>query len=64
MEIKKVCVIGMGTMGSQIGIVCAGAAGYRDVFEGPHEKGKDGSRNDPNFTVPDQHRDGYLGSGL
>ena len=23
MEIKKVCVVGMGTMGSQIGIVCA-----------------------------------------
>ena len=25
MEIKKVCIIGMGTMGSQIGVVCAGA---------------------------------------
>ena len=25
MEIKRICVIGMGTMGSQIGIVCAHA---------------------------------------
>ena len=31
MQIKKVCVIGMGTMGSQIGIVCAGG-GYETAM--------------------------------
>ena len=31
MEIKKVCVVGMGTMGSQIGIVCA-RGGFRTIL--------------------------------
>ncbi|MFH1350847.1 MAG: 3-hydroxyacyl-CoA dehydrogenase NAD-binding domain-containing protein, partial [Pseudomonadota bacterium] len=31
MEIKKIAVIGMGTMGSQIGIVCAGG-GYETAM--------------------------------
>ena len=42
MQIRKVCVIGMGTMGSQIGIVCAGG-GYDttmlDMAPGQVEKG-------------------------
>lgn len=42
MEIKRVCVIGMGTMGSQIGVVCA-RAGYEtamvDITEKAVEKG-------------------------
>ncbi|MCJ7683858.1 MAG: 3-hydroxyacyl-CoA dehydrogenase NAD-binding domain-containing protein [Desulfobacteraceae bacterium] len=42
MEIKKVCVIGMGTMGSQIGIVCAGAGfetSMADISQDRVEKG-------------------------
>lgn len=42
MDIKNVCVVGMGTMGSQIGIVCA-AAGFQttmaDVSDKQVEKG-------------------------
>ena len=45
MEIKSVCVIGMGTMGSQIGIVCA-KSGYRtfmvDKDEAVVKKGMEG----------------------
>jgi len=47
MEIRKVCVIGMGTMGSQIGIVCAGA-GFKtfmvDTSQDRIEKGLKGIR--------------------
>lgn len=42
MEIKKVCVIGMGTMGNQIGIVCAGAGfetSMADISQDRVEKG-------------------------
>ena len=42
MEIKKVCIIGMGTMGSQIGIVCAGAGfeiSMTDISQDRVEKG-------------------------
>lgn len=42
MEIKKVCVIGMGTMGYQIGIVCAGAGfetSMADISQDRVEKG-------------------------
>ena len=31
MSIQKVCVVGMGTMGSQIGVVCA-RGGHRTVM--------------------------------
>ena len=37
MKIETVCVIGMGTMGSQIGIVCAGG-GYRTIMVERDEK--------------------------
>ena len=47
MEIKEVAVVGMGTMGSQIGIVCA-RGGFKtrmvDVFPGLVEKGLKGMR--------------------
>jgi len=36
MEIKKVCVIGMGTMGSQIGIVCARAGFETSMVDTSH----------------------------
>ena len=48
MEIKEVAVVGMGTMGSQIGIVCA-RGGFKtrmvDVFPGLVEKGLKGMRS-------------------
>ena len=48
MEIKEVAVVGMGTMGSQIGIVCA-RGGYKtrmvDVSPGLVEKGLKGMRS-------------------
>ena len=37
MKIETVCVIGMGTMGSQIGIVCA-TAGYRTIMVDQNEQ--------------------------
>ncbi len=48
MEIKEVAVVGMGTMGSQIGIVCA-RGGFKtwmvDVSPGLVEKGLKGMRS-------------------
>ena len=38
MEIKKVCVVGMGTMGSQIGIVCAGAGFETSMADISHDR--------------------------
>jgi 3-hydroxybutyryl-CoA dehydrogenase len=54
MEIKKVSVVGMGTMGSQIGIVCA-RGGFQtimvDVSEEVIEKGLDGIKSFLNSQV-------------
>lgn len=44
MDIKKVCVLGMGTMGSQIGIVCAGAGVDTAMVDTSPDLAEKGSR--------------------
>jgi 3-hydroxybutyryl-CoA dehydrogenase len=49
MNIKKVCVIGMGTMGSQIGIVCARAGIETSMVETSQDNVKKGLRTIQSF---------------
>ena len=49
MQIKKVCVIGMGTMGSQIGIVCAGGGYETAMLDMTPEQVEKGMKNIQGF---------------
>ena len=49
MEIKKVCVIGMGTMGSQIGVVCAGGGCETAMVDTSSDQVERGLKNIQSF---------------
>ncbi len=60
MEIKKVCIIGMGTMGSQIGIVSAGGGYKTSLVDTSEEKVAAGLRT-VHFFLENRVKKGKLG---
>jgi 3-hydroxybutyryl-CoA dehydrogenase len=59
MDIGKVCVIGMGTMGSQIGIVCARAGFETSMVETSEDNANKGLRTIESF-LQDQEKKGKI----
>lgn len=62
MEIKKVCIVGMGTMGSQIGIVSAGGGYKTSMVDMSEEKVAAGLRT-VHFFLENRVKKGKLGRG-
>jgi len=60
MEIKKVCVIGMGTMGSQIGVVCARAGFQTSMIDTSQSEVEKGIKRIKSF-LEGQEKKGKLG---
>jgi len=62
MEIKKVCVIGMGTMGSQIGVVCAGGGCETAMVDTSSDQVERGLKNIQSF-LQGQEKKGKIDQG-